>query len=137
MEVPSGHMEDQLPERVKKARRKRIMEIQHRISSQRNAALVGTELDVLIEGYDDQKAHYHARSQWDAPQIDNQVYIHASQLDTSLLGEIVRVRVTQAKPYDLFAEFVDADLAGTAVAKGKGVGKSESDAPAIPVAIGR
>jgi ribosomal protein S12 methylthiotransferase len=109
MEVPSGHMEEQIPERVKKARRKRIMEIQHRISSERNAALVGKELAVLIEGYDEQKGHYHARSQWDAPQIDNQVYVNAAQLDDSLLGEIVQVRITESKPYDLIAEFVDVE----------------------------
>jgi ribosomal protein S12 methylthiotransferase len=110
MEVPSGHMEDQIPERVKKARRKRIMEIQHRISSERNAALVGAEIDVLIEGYDDEKGQYHARSQWDAPQIDNQVYIKASELDSSLLGEIVKVRINSAKPYDLIAELVDVPV---------------------------
>jgi ribosomal protein S12 methylthiotransferase len=134
MEVPSGHMEEQIPERVKKARRKRIMEIQHRISSERNTALVGTELDVLIEGYDDQKGHYHARSQWDAPQIDNQVYINGSELDASLLGEIVRVRVTQAKPYDLFADFVDPELSSVAVTKA--TTSVAPDRESVPVTIG-
>lgn len=111
MEVPSGHMEDQVPERVKKARRKRIMEIQHAISTRRNGALVGKEIDVLIEGYDAVKGHYQARSQWDAPQIDNQVYIKSKQLEDALLGEIARVRIVQAKPYDLVAEFVEVDAA--------------------------
>jgi ribosomal protein S12 methylthiotransferase len=105
-EVASGHMENQLPERVKKQRRKRIMEIQHAISLERNQSLVGQELDVLVEGYDEESGQYHARSQWDAPQIDNLVYIKASEADDSLLGEIVRVRVTEAKPYDLIAELV-------------------------------
>jgi ribosomal protein S12 methylthiotransferase len=107
-EVSSGHMENQLPERVKKARRKRIMEIQHAISSERNQKIVGQEIDVLIEGYDEQKAQYHARSQWDAPQIDNQVYIPSKEMDHHLLGEIVRVKVKSAKPYDLVAELVEA-----------------------------
>lgn len=109
IEVPSGHMENQLPERVKKARRKKIMEIQHRISSERNNALIGQEFDVLIEGWDGVKSQYQARSQWDAPQIDNQVYIKASDLDETLLGEIVKVRVTKAKPYDLIAEMVEVE----------------------------
>src|SRR4029079_3427303 len=99
----------QLPERVKKARRKRIMEIQHAISSERNNALVGREIDVLIEGYDEQKQQYHARSEWDAPQIDNQVYIPSEFMDDELLGEIARVRVVKAKPYDLFAELIEVD----------------------------
>jgi ribosomal protein S12 methylthiotransferase len=109
-EVPSGHMPDQLPERVKKARRKRIMQIQHAISSERNEALVGREIDVLIEGYDEAKRQYHARSQWDAPQIDNQVYISSEYMDMELLGEIVKVRVKSAKPYDLVAELVESPV---------------------------
>lgn len=117
MEVPSGHMEDQVPERVKKARRKRIMEIQHAISLRRNESLIGKEIDVLIEGYDALKGQYQARSQWDAPQIDNQVYIKSKHLEDRLLGELSRVRVVQAKPYDLVAEFVDVESDETAVAE--------------------
>ncbi len=109
-EVPSGHMENQLPERVKKARRKRIMEIQHKISAARNQKLIGTQVNVLIEGYDEATAQYHARSEWDAPQIDNQVYIPCQSLDPQLLGEIARVRITAAKPYDLIAEFVESEV---------------------------
>lgn len=108
-EVPSGHMENQVPERVKKARRKRIMEIQHKISAARNQSLIGKEIDVLIEGYDEATSQYHARSQWDAPQIDNQVYVPCHSLDPQLLGEIARVRITDAKPYDLIAEFIDVE----------------------------
>lgn len=110
-EVASGHMENQIPERVKKARRKRIMEIQHKISTARNRKLVGTEISVLIEGYDEATGQYHARSEWDAPQIDNQVYIPCPDLDPQLLGEVTRVRITDAKPYDLIAEFIEAETA--------------------------
>jgi ribosomal protein S12 methylthiotransferase len=109
-EVPSGHMENQISEKVKKQRRKRIMEIQHHISSARNNSVIGAEIDVLIEGYDENKGHYVARSQWDAPQIDNQVYIKSKDFDPSLLGEISRVHVTKAKPYDLIAQFVDSNV---------------------------
>lgn len=108
-EVPSGHMEDQIPERIKKQRRKRIMEIQHRISAERNEKLIGSKINVLIESFDELKGHYIARSEWDAPQIDNLVYIKSKELDPSLLGEISPVQITKAKPYDLIAEFVDAD----------------------------
>ena len=69
MEVPSGSMENQVPEKIKKARRKRIMEIQHAISLELNEKLVGKEIDVLVESFDDKKQIYCGRSQWDAPQI--------------------------------------------------------------------
>lgn len=106
-EVPSGNMDNQIPERVKKERRRRVMELQHEISSRRNASLVGKRLDVLVEGFDESKKLFYGRTQWDAPQIDNLVYITADSLDDRALAEIVQVEITSAKPYDLFGKAVD------------------------------
>ncbi|SRR5579875_159609 len=103
-EVPSGHMDGQVPERVKKQRRRRVMELQHAISVERNLALVGREIDVLVEGFDEGKKLYFGRSQWDAPQIDNQVYIKPGRADEVIIGDIMRARVVAAKAYDLIAE---------------------------------
>lgn len=105
-EVPSGNMEDQIPERVKKERRRKIMEAQHEISSRRNLRLVGQTVDVLVEGFDEAKKLFYGRTQWDAPQIDNQVYISADSLDDRAFAEIVKVEITSAKPYDLFGKAV-------------------------------
>lgn len=102
MEVPSGHMENQVAERIKKERRKRIMQTQHEIALRKNQELVGKEIDVLVESYDDRKELFIGRSQWDAPQIDNQVYVRDEANDPSLLGTLVRVRIDQARPYDLY-----------------------------------
>ncbi|MBU6450261.1 MAG: 30S ribosomal protein S12 methylthiotransferase RimO [Cyanobacteria bacterium REEB67] len=106
MEVPSGHMPGQIPEKVKKARRDKIMKMQHAISSELNAAMVGQTIDVLIESYDDSKKLYTGRSQWDAPGIDNLVYVR-EDLDSEdgervYIGEVNRVLIEKAKPYDLF-----------------------------------
>lgn len=100
-EVPSGHMDNQIPERIKKARRKKIMEIQHKISEESNAQFVGREIEVLIESYDDKKELYCGRSQWDAPQIDNQVYVKDLE-GIVAMGEFAKVRIDKAAPYDLF-----------------------------------
>lgn len=105
IEVPSGHMENQVPERIKKARRKKIMALQHRISTELNQRFVGREIDVLIESYDDAKQHYIGRSQWDAPQIDNQVYVKDDE-QFVIMGEIARVRIDECGPYDLFGTAV-------------------------------
>lgn len=115
-EVPSGQMAGQVPEKVKKQRRRRIMELQHRISSQRNQNLIGTELDVLVEGFDESKKLYFGRSQWDAPQIDNQVYIRPDELNSIVIADLVRVRVCDAKPYDLVGEVVLEPLPHPAIA---------------------
>jgi ribosomal protein S12 methylthiotransferase len=108
-EVSSGKMKNQIPEKTKKARRKRIMELQHRISSERNQSLIGTTIDVLIEGYDEVKRQYYGRSQWDAPQIDNQVYVRSDELIDQYLGNIASVKIVEAKPYDLYGHFVDVE----------------------------
>lgn len=105
IEVPSGHMENQVPERIKKSRRKKIMALQHRISTELNQRFIGREIDVLIESYDDVKQHYIGRSQWDAPQIDNQVYVKDDE-QFVIMGEIARVRIDECGPYDLFGTAV-------------------------------
>jgi len=110
MEVSSGSMENQVPERVKKARRKRIMELQHKISTENNEKMVGQEIAVLVESYDDRKKQFCGRSQWDAPSIDNQVYINDTGDGDIVLGEIVRVRVESATAYDLYGTAVFDDL---------------------------
>lgn len=108
MEVPSGHMENQVPERVKKSRRKRVMSVQHKIAEELNEKLVGEEIDVLIESFDDRTQLYCGRSQWDAPQIDNQVYVRDDSGDQVVMGDFVRVKITGAKPYDLYGEPIPA-----------------------------
>lgn len=124
MEVSSGHMPNQIPEKVKKARRKRIMQIQHEIALRKNEMLVGSELEVVLESFDDEKNVYIGRSQWDAPQIDNQVYVTArDEPELSLLGEFVKVRIDEARPYDLYGTCVDevtssvAEPCGSALAR--------------------
>lgn len=107
-EVPSGHMENQVPERVKKARRKKIMEIQHAISTELNEQMIGKEIDVLVEGFDEKRNVYIGRSQWDAPQIDNQVYVTDTEDGAVCLGDLVRVRIDSAKAYDLYGTAIAA-----------------------------
>ena len=105
-EVPSGNMSGQVSQKEKNRRRAEVMKLQHGISSELNQAMVGKEIDVLIESFDEKKGIYIGRSQWDAPDIDNQVYVE--DVDDSFvdMGEIVRVRIDEAKPYDLFGTAV-------------------------------
>lgn len=105
-EVPSGNMKNQVAQKTKKLRRNRIMETQQSISFERNKNLLGKTIDVLLEGYDEVKGLYFGRSQWDAPQIDNAVFISPDELDHNWLGEIIPVLVKEARAYDLFGSAV-------------------------------
>lgn len=109
VEVPSGLMPDQVPEKVKKARRGKLMKLQHGISSELNQNMVGKEIDVIIERFDERKNVYIGRSQWDAPEVDNLVYVRDTEDNLVEMAEIARVKIDEAKPYDLFGTAVAID----------------------------
>jgi ribosomal protein S12 methylthiotransferase len=100
----SGSFADQVPERVKRARRKRVMEAQQRISLEKHQALVGQELTVLVEGVagDGTQPSVVGRSYRDAPEVDGSVICRGQ----ATAGEFVRVRITEAMPYDLAGDIV-------------------------------
>ncbi|MDD5259749.1 MAG: 30S ribosomal protein S12 methylthiotransferase RimO [bacterium] len=96
-------MPGQIPAKIKQQRLKKIMLLQQKIASENNKKLIGRKLTVIIEGQD-QKGYYHGRSQYDAPEIDNQVLVHSSAKLRP--GTFVQVKITKALPYDLIGETV-------------------------------
>jgi len=93
----SESLGDPVPMQVKEERYERLMQLQQPISLAKNQALVGSRLDVLVEGCGDGISL--GRSYRDAPEIDGMVII-----DGKLpAGEIVPVRINGAMVYDLSA----------------------------------
>ncbi len=103
-ENTSGQMPGQLPERTKRQRRAHLMEIQQQISKEHNLSLVGSKIKVLIEGFDEAKKLFFGRSQYDAPEIDNLVYVKPDDNCDIIIGDFAEVVVTKAKPYDLIGQ---------------------------------
>ncbi len=98
---------NQVPERVKRARRARLMEIQGEISHKKNRALVGQELEVLVEGAMPARAtRMRGRSSAQAPEIDGSVFFKGEAAP----GEFVRVRIDKALTYDLSGKVIGADI---------------------------
>jgi ribosomal protein S12 methylthiotransferase len=99
---------DPVPQEIKDERRDQLMRLQQRISLEKNQALVGQTLDVLIEGHgeveDSQEGIAIGRSYRDAPEIDGLVFVEGQPP----VGEIVPVRITGAMPYDLSGEVEQA-----------------------------
>ena len=94
-------MKDDVPARVKKKRANEIMEIQSEISLKKNQAKVGQEVKVLIDRAEGE--YFIGRTQFDSPEVDNEVIIHSP--DNYLrIGDFVQAVVTDAEMYDLFAE---------------------------------
>jgi ribosomal protein S12 methylthiotransferase len=100
--TPSAAMEPKVPARVKKQRRAALMRRQQAISLACNQKWVGREMEVLIEGRSpgDPRASI-GRSFRDAPEIDGQVQVRRC---AATPGTFVRVRITEARPYDLIGE---------------------------------
>jgi ribosomal protein S12 methylthiotransferase len=93
--TPAESLGDPVPAQIKQERWARLMELQQRISLERNQELVGSTLDVLIEGSGDGISL--GRSYRDAPEIDGLVIIESADP----IGEMVPVRITGAMAYDL------------------------------------
>jgi ribosomal protein S12 methylthiotransferase len=93
-------MAEQVPERVKRARRARLMAAQSDISLEKNRALVGREMEVLVEGPMPGRAtRLRGRTAGQAPEIDGSVFL-AGDAEP---GEFVRARIEKALSYDLHA----------------------------------
>ncbi len=94
----------QVPDDVKAARYHRFMEAQQEISAAIFQSKVGREIDVLVDAIDLENGEAVARSPWDAPEIDGNVFLPG---ETSLKpGDMVRARIVEAEEYDLVGEVI-------------------------------
>ncbi|HEX8960437.1 MAG TPA: 30S ribosomal protein S12 methylthiotransferase RimO [Geobacteraceae bacterium] len=102
--TPAADMPDQISERVKRERHKRLMRAQARASFKRNRRLIDTVEQVIIEGYSEEtELLLKGRSSRQAPDIDGQVYITAGEAN---VGDIVHLRITDSSDYDLIGEII-------------------------------
>lgn len=103
--TPAAEMPDQVSERVKKERYRKLMKVQARLSFRRNRAHVGQVEQVIVEGYSEEtELLLKGRTSHQAPDIDGQVYITSGQAN---VGDIVACRITDSSDYDLIAEMVE------------------------------
>jgi len=130
------HYKDTIPQRVKDARYKKLMELQSKISKENNQKRVGGIEKVLIDSYKD--GFFLARSQRESPEVDGEIIIKedSKQMSAMLIGKTKQkglnktaasnenlqnvisfepqqfigkfadVKITAAGEYDLTAEFI-------------------------------
>lgn len=91
---------DPIPNEVKEERRAHVMELQQRISEERNTSLIGGKVKVLLDR--DEGEFFVGRTEWDAPEIDQEVLVRA--VPGLVVGGFVTAKVTDATEYDLYAE---------------------------------
>ena len=94
----------QVPAAVKAERYDRLMQHQQAISAELLGSRVGETIEVMVDRIDEEGAI--ARSHWDAPEIDGNVYLDG---ETGLApGDRLNVLVEDADEYDLYARPVGA-----------------------------
>src|SRR5580692_6459064 len=98
-------MDGKVPPLVAANRARKLMAIQRRIAREKNRALVGHELEVLVEGpSEEHELVMKGRHAGQAPEIDGSVYLSEGE---ARAGEMRRVRITQASDWDLVGDLVD------------------------------
>lgn len=103
--TPAAELPGQIPEKTKTQRFRKLMKTQQAVTLRRNQALVGRELDVLVEGESEEtELLLRGRYYGQAPEIDGVVLINDGMAEAN---QFHRVRVSEAHPYDLVGGIVD------------------------------
>ncbi len=99
--TPSYNLPNRVNAKIAKQRYKKLMEIQQKISLERNKAFVGKLIPCIIECYSDE-GEVIARTQYDTPEIDGIVNIKTDK--HVVPGDIEMVKIIDSTEYDLIGE---------------------------------
>ncbi len=97
--TPAVSLEDAIPEDEKSRRLEVLMARQREIQVERYKKFIGTELEVMVEGYNE------TRSQWIGRTSQNKTLNFAASA-TPKIGQYAQVRVTRSFPNSLVGELV-------------------------------
>ncbi|RFS16356.1 30S ribosomal protein S12 methylthiotransferase RimO [Emticicia sp. C21] len=95
-------MIDDVPAEVKQERNDLIMELQQGISQEMNQEKIGKTYKVLFDKKEG--GYFIGRTEFDSPEVDNEVLVPASQYVRR--GDFANVRITDATEFDLYGEVV-------------------------------
>ncbi|GLU45611.1 30S ribosomal protein S12 methylthiotransferase RimO [Allomuricauda sp. NBRC 101325] len=95
------NLEDDVPEEVKQERANAIMEIQSQISWELNQEKIGETFRCIIDRKEGN--HFVGRSEFDSPDVDNEVLIDATKFYVKT-GDFVNIKIVDATDYDLYGE---------------------------------
>lgn len=96
----AARFDGQVDDGLKQKRLLKAVKVQKKIVQEYNKNLVGKNLKVILEGFDERKCLYVGRSEYEAPDIDTITYF-SSNRELSL-GEMVDVTIVKVKGYDLY-----------------------------------
>lgn len=96
---------DNVPEEIKQQRVDEIMQLQHNISLENNQKRLGTTEKIII---DSKEADFWlARTQFDSPEVDNEVLISATDFPNLTVGEFYMAKIFRSDVYDVYAQILE------------------------------
>ena len=98
----ANNLPDVIPEEVKQHRLEQLMDLQEQISLELNQTKVGSQVKVIIDREEDD--YYVGRTEWDSPEVDNEILIKKSR--RLVIGEFYNVKLTEALPHEHLAVVV-------------------------------
>lgn len=98
-------MENQIDDDIKQKRADIIMEHQQSVMAQYCESLIGSEVEVLVEGYDKLAECFFGRTYADAPEVDGCVFFTCNG-EKPKTGDFVKVKITDYMGCDPVGECV-------------------------------
>ena len=102
-DTPSAKVKPRVPLAVKKQRIDILGQIHLQKARERGKKYIGKVVDVVYEDIDYDRNMFVGRTQYNAPEIDSLVYFTADFAD---VGNVYKVRITDADDYDLIGEVI-------------------------------
>lgn len=103
--TPAFPLGDPIKEREKNRRLEELIALQEQISLKLNKQKVDSVMKVIID--DENHDYYIARSEFDSPDVDENVLIKKKRMQGKLqIGEFCNVRIEKADMFDLYAKHI-------------------------------
>jgi ribosomal protein S12 methylthiotransferase len=103
-DTPAYKLKGQVAYRDKKARVKKLYEVQRKVSNEFLSGFVGKKIKIICDGIDYDRNCFVGRAYFNAPDIDGKVYFNAQN---AVQGEYYDVTITSNDDYDLYGKTED------------------------------
>lgn len=101
-------MKNQIDEKTKQERLKKIFELQKEISLNQNKKRLNKEYEVVVEDISDDDKYFICRSECEAPDVDGRIYLKINEENANkvIVGDFTKVKIIDYNEYDLFAKLI-------------------------------
>ena len=100
-----NHFRDSVSEKIKQRRMEELLSVQEEISLMKNHSMIGTIQKVIVDRQEGE--FYIGRTQYDSPEVDNEVLIPIDRTGPLSIGEFYQLEIFDALEFDLYGKLPD------------------------------